>query len=35
MRHGSYTVRFTRSGTFEYHCTIHLEEGMKAKIIVR
>jgi plastocyanin len=34
MRHGSYTVRFTRSGTFEYHCTIHVKEGMKAKIIV-
>jgi plastocyanin len=34
MRHGSYTVRFTRSGTFEYHCTIHVREGMKGKIIV-
>jgi plastocyanin len=34
MRRGSYTVRFTRSGTFEYHCTIHVREGMKGKIIV-
>jgi plastocyanin len=33
--HGSYTVRFTRAGTFSYRCTIHAEEGMRAKIIVR
>jgi plastocyanin len=32
---GSYTVRFTRSGTFAYHCTIHVSEGMKGKIVVR
>jgi plastocyanin len=32
---GSYTVRFTRKGTFNYHCTIHVSEGMKGKIIVR
>ena len=32
---GSYTVRFTRSGTFNYHCTIHVSEGMKGKIVVR
>ncbi len=32
---GSYTVRFTRSGTFAYHCTIHVAEGMKGNIIVR
>jgi plastocyanin len=31
---GSYTVRFTRSGTFNYHCSIHVEEGMRGKIIV-
>jgi plastocyanin len=33
--HGSYTVRFTRSGTFNYHCTIHVSEGMRGKIVVR
>ena len=31
---GSYTVRFTHSGTFSYQCTIHVAEGMKGKIIV-
>jgi plastocyanin len=32
---GSYTVRFARSGTFVYHCTIHVAEGMRGKIVVR
>jgi plastocyanin len=31
---GSYTVRFNRAGTFNYHCTIHVEEGMRGKIVV-
>jgi len=31
---GSYTVRFTRRGTFDYHCTIHFRQGMKGEIIV-
>jgi len=31
---GSYTVRFTRSGTFSYRCTIHVREGMRGKIVV-
>lgn len=31
---GSFTVRFNRAGTFNYHCTIHVEEGMKGKIVV-
>jgi plastocyanin len=31
---GSYTVRFTRAGTYSYHCTIHVAEGMKGKIVV-
>jgi plastocyanin len=34
MTHGSYTVRFTRSGTFGYRCTIHQSEGMRGKIVV-
>jgi plastocyanin len=34
MTHGSYAVRFTRSGTFDYRCTIHTSEGMKGKIVV-
>jgi plastocyanin len=32
---GTYTVRFNHAGTFRYHCTIHFEQGMKGKIIVR
>ena len=32
---GTYTVRFTHAGTFNYHCTIHVSEGMKGKIIVQ
>ena len=35
MTHGSYTVRFTHSGTFNYRCTIHTSEGMRGKIVVR
>lgn len=31
---GSYTVRFTHSGTFNYRCTIHEAEGMRGKIVV-
>jgi plastocyanin len=34
MASGSYTIEFTHSGTFEYHCTIHVREGMKGKIVV-
>jgi plastocyanin len=34
QRSGSYTVRFTRSGTFNYRCTIHVREGMRGKIVV-
>lgn len=33
--HGSYTLRFNQRGTFNYHCTIHVSEGMRGKIIVR
>jgi plastocyanin len=32
---GTYTVRFTHKGTFSYHCSIHVSEGMKGKIVVR
>lgn len=32
--HGSYSVRFTHSGTFAYRCTIHEAEGMRGKIVV-
>jgi plastocyanin len=31
---GTYTVRFLRRGTFSYHCTIHVEEGMRGKVVV-
>ena len=31
---GSYTVRFTRRGTFGYECTLHVAEGMHGKVIV-
>jgi plastocyanin len=27
-------VRFTRTGTFSYRCTIHEAEGMRGKIVV-
>jgi plastocyanin len=32
---GSYTVRFTHSGTFNYVCTLHVAEGMRGRILVR
>jgi plastocyanin len=35
MASGSYTVKFTQKGTFNYHCTIHVSEGMRGKIVVR
>jgi plastocyanin len=34
MAKGSFSVRFTKAGTFNYHCTIHVSEGMKGKIVV-
>lgn len=30
--HGSYTVRFTHSGSFKYTCTVHA--GMNGKVVV-
>ncbi len=35
MARGSYTVRFTQAGTFDYNCTLHVSEGMKGRIVVR
>jgi plastocyanin len=35
MTHGSFSVRFTRKGTFNYHCSIHWRQGMRGKIVVR
>jgi plastocyanin len=32
--HGTYTVRFTRRGTYNYRCTIHAAEGMRGRVIV-
>lgn len=32
--HGSFTVRFTHAGTFNYRCTIHAMVGMVGKVIV-
>jgi plastocyanin len=34
MAHGSYTVKFTQQGTFNYNCTLHVSEGMRGKIVV-
>jgi plastocyanin len=34
MGSGSFSVRFTRAGTFNYHCTIHVSEGMRGSIVV-
>jgi plastocyanin len=32
---GSLSVRFTHAGTFPYICTVHVNKGMKGKVIVR
>jgi plastocyanin len=34
MTKGAFGVRFTRAGTFKYHCTIHVSEGMRGTIVV-
>lgn len=34
MASGSFSVRFTKAGTFNYHCTIHVKEGMVGKVLV-
>lgn len=35
MAKGSFSVKFTKKGTFNYRCTIHGKEGMTGKIVVR
>ncbi|HWG08182.1 MAG TPA: plastocyanin/azurin family copper-binding protein [Solirubrobacteraceae bacterium] len=32
---GSLTVRFPRAGTFSYICTVHVNKGMRGKVVVR
>lgn len=32
QKSGSYSLRFARTGTFKYHCTIH--PGMDGKVVV-
>jgi plastocyanin len=32
---GSLTVRFPHPGTFSYICTVHVNKGMKGKVVVR
>jgi len=32
---GSLTVRFPHTGTFSYICTVHVNKGMKGKVVVR
>jgi plastocyanin len=34
MTKGSFGVRFTKAGTFNYHCTIHVSEGMRGSVVV-
>ncbi|MFZ1155176.1 MAG: plastocyanin/azurin family copper-binding protein [Solirubrobacteraceae bacterium] len=34
MGKGSFSVRFTKAGTFNYKCTIHVSEGMVGKVVV-
>lgn len=34
MGSGSFSVHFTKAGTFNYHCTIHVKEGMVGKVVV-
>jgi plastocyanin len=31
---GSLTVRFPHAGTFSYICTVHVNKGMKGKVVV-
>jgi plastocyanin len=33
--HGSFSLRFTRGGTYSYRCTIHRAQGMVGAIVVR
>lgn len=33
--HGSFSLRFIRSGTYSYRCTIHRAQGMVGAIVVR
>lgn len=32
---GSFTVRFPNAGTFSYICTVHVNKGMRGKVVVR
>jgi plastocyanin len=32
---GSLTVRFPHAGSFSYICTVHVNKGMKGKVVVR
>lgn len=32
---GTFTVRFPNAGTFSYICTVHVNKGMRGKVIVR
>jgi len=32
---GSFTLRFPRAGTFNYICTVHVNKGMRGKVIVK
>ncbi len=34
MTKGAFSIRFARAGTFNYHCTIHVSEGMRGAIVV-
>jgi plastocyanin len=34
QKHGSFAVRFTHTGTYNYRCTIHESEGMRGKVVV-
>ncbi len=30
----SYGVRFLSAGTYDYHCTLHMDEGMRGRVVV-
>jgi plastocyanin len=34
-RSGTYKHRFTKRGTFTYVCTLHADDGMRGKVVVR
>ncbi len=32
---GSFSHRFTKAGTFDYVCTLHIQQGMRGTVVVK